>query len=491
MSSPPSEVEAFVRRYFERRSGPIATEDPGIYRATLPEALRPAFEGADEIRIAFSPEAAAGASRVELVAVGSYVLDRIIEDAARSGWHTVERLEATPDETARFAAQAIRPTNASLEVGSISTEPVVHLLFNFRVRLTTDERVDRFESILIDVGSRTERRTAPALFEERASLNEEGGPESVEIADAYRIACAALEARVESAVRPLREQAEALRKAEVERITSYFDRSVNEVLDSKVADGRDQIRALEGDRERRLAEAEEKYRFTGEVELCNVRTVRLDVTKADLMLSHRGARRSIPVEFDCMRVEVGPLRCEVCAAPMASPVLCFGGHLAGPECVKGCGFCDRIHCRTCIAAGAIATCSTCRRSVCTDHLEVCALSRRPYCPDDIHECAICGRTVGPEYVVRCASCEQRYCAVCVAPPADRCLTCRELQAAAPGDPAVAALRSGDPALAKVTKWRRASNQRFTVLLAKGLVWNVLLVVEPGGKIVVRKKVLGT
>jgi len=42
----------------------------------------------------------------------------------------------------------------------------------------------------------------------------------------------------------------------------------------------------------------------------------------------------------------------------------------------------------------------------------------------------------------------------------------------------------------VTKWKRASNQRYTVLLAKGLVWNQLVVAEPAGAIVLQKKVLG-
>jgi hypothetical protein len=63
--------------------------------------------------------------------------------------------------------------------------------------------------------------------------------------------------------------------------------------------------------------------------------------------------------------------------------------------------------------------------------------------------------------------------------------------APPDDPAVAIVRKRDPALAKVTKWRRASNQRFTVLLAKGLVWSQLVVTDPAGTVVLQKRVLGT
>jgi len=43
----------------------------------------------------------------------------------------------------------------------------------------------------------------------------------------------------------------------------------------------------------------------------------------------------------------------------------------------------------------------------------------------------------------------------------------------------------------MTKWKRGANPRYTVLLAKGLVWNSLLVVDAKGAVLVRKKVLGS
>ena len=349
-----AEVEAFVRRYFERRAGPPQAEEPGVFRASLPESLRTAFDGADSIRISFDPATAAAAARVDLVAEGSYLLDRIIEDATRSGWHTVARVEAPETPPSEVISRAVRPRNATVSVDAASSDPVPHLLFNFRVRLMTDERLDRFESVLIDTRTGKERRPAQSLFDESLSLPEGDAVDWSGVAGAYRIACRALEARVEAGVKAFRDGAEGLRKAEVERITSYFDRSVNEVLDSKTA-GAAEARALELERERRLAEADEKFRFVGDVELCNVRTVLLDVTRAEATFSNRGARRTILVEFDAANLEVPALPCEVCGTSTAKPVLCFGGHLVGPDCVEGCAFCDRVHCRSCIAAeGAIA-----------------------------------------------------------------------------------------------------------------------------------------
>ncbi len=488
---PPADLQEFVKAYFSRRAEPLREEEPGVFRAALPESLRPAFEGVDSIRLTFDPAIAASTAQVDLAALGSFLMDRIVEDATRGGWHTVARVEAAPGPPTDVVAGALRPSNATLSMEASETRPVAHLLFNFRVRLTTDERVERLESVLIDTRAATERRTAPVLYEERLALPEDTGFDWAAIGGAYRAACRILEARIEPQVRAFRSQADALLKAEEERIGGYFDRSIREAREARAGEDPAQVRALELERERRLAEAREKYRFVGEVELCNVRTVLLDVTSATVSLANRGARKVLVVEYDCANREVPPLACEVCGGSAAEPVLCFGGHLAGPECVRGCEFCDRVHCRTCIASeGAITACASCHRSVCPDHAEVCALSRRPFCPDHIHACAICGRTVGPEYVARCESCEQSYCVVCVAPPAEKCATCRSLAPAPPGDPAVAAVRKGDAALAKVTKWRRGSNQRFTVLVAKGIVWSQLLVLDARGRVLLRKRVLG-
>ncbi len=489
--SAPAEVEDFVRRYFERRGGALVDEEPGVLRARLPASLRPAFEGVDSIRLTFDPAIASTASGVDLACVGSYLMDRIVEDATRTGWHCVARVEAGPESAADVVARAVRPRNAEMSVESAVSEPVPHLLFVFRIRLTTDERVERLESVLIDARTRRERRVAPPVFEERLALPEDVGFDWARIADAYEAACRVLESRVAGPVEAFRAQAETLNKAERGRIEGYFERSIREALESKAAGGAGEARALELDRQRRLGEAEEKYRFSGEVELCNVRTILLDVVSASVALSHRSARRAFPIEYDAVTREIPPPACAICGIATPEPVLCFGGHLAGPECVRTCAFCDRVHCRECIAReGAIAACGACRRSVCPDHTEVCALSQRPYCPEDIHTCAICGRTVGPGYVGRCESCEQSYCVVCVAPPQEKCATCRGLAAADPADPAVVSLRRADPALAKVTKWRRGSNTRYTVLAAKGLVWSQLFVLDPKGNVLVRKKVLG-
>lgn len=486
-----SRVEAFVRRYFDLRSSGLREEGLGTFLGAVPETLRGAFEGAIAVRIAFDPVVAASAPNVELAVVGSYLMDRIIEDAERDGLHSLARIEARMASPESILEPTLRPRNATLKVDSIETTAVPHILFNFRVRLTTDERVERLESVLIDTRSALERPTAPIIFGEGAPVPANGTAIVQEVETLYRIACRALEARIEADVRAFQEQARSLLEEERRRITEYFDRSIRELKESKAGNAQDEMRSLELERERRLEEAKEKYRFVGEVELCNVRTILLDVTEASVVLSHRGTRRVLSLQYDALGSGQQPVTCEVCGAQTPEPVLCFGGHLAGEECVRGCAFCDRVHCRQCISMqGAIATCGTCARTVCPDHVEIDALNRDPYCPDHIHSCAICSRTVGPEYVRTCRTCEQRYCAVCVTAPSDQCLTCRSLAVVGIEDSSVASVRESEPALARVARWRRGSNHRYTIVAGKGLVWSQLFVLDTKGAVLVRKKVLG-
>jgi len=483
--------ESFVRRYLEIRSTGLREETPGIFLATIPETLRPAFEGAIALRIAFDPAVAASAPNVEIAVVGSYLMDRIIEDAVREGLHGVARIEARSAPPESILAQSFRPRNATLNVDATQTTSVPHILFNFRVRLTTDERIERLESVLIDTRSASERHTAPIVFGEGVQVSANGIAAVQEVEAHYRAACRALEARIEADVGTFQGQAHTLLEEDRRRIKEYFDRSIHELSESKAGNAQDEMRALELERKRRLEESEEKYRFVGEIELCNVRTVLLDVTAASLAISHRGARKVLSIEYDPLGNGLEPVACEVCGARTPEPVLCFGGHLAGEECVQGCVFCDQVHCQQCISTkGAIATCGACGRGVCPDHVEVDALSRRPYCPDHIHSCAICSRTVGPEYVRTCRTCEQAYCAVCVSAPSDQCLTCRSLDIAGIDDPSVAAVQGLDPALARVARWRRGSNHRYTIVVAKGLIWSQLFVLAAQGAVLVRKKVLG-
>src|SRR4030066_98775 len=47
---------------------------------------------------------------------GSYLMDRSVEDATRSGWHTVARVEAGDEPATEVVARTLRPRNAAMSV---------------------------------------------------------------------------------------------------------------------------------------------------------------------------------------------------------------------------------------------------------------------------------------------------------------------------------------------------------------------------------------
>ncbi|MEK6911519.1 MAG: hypothetical protein AABX36_01785, partial [Candidatus Thermoplasmatota archaeon] len=120
-------------------------------------------------------------------------MDRIIEDAVREGLHGVARIEARSAPPESILAQSFRPRNATLNVDATQTTSVPHILFNFRVRLTTDERIERLESVLIDSRSASERHTAPIVFGEGVPVSANGIAVVQEVEAHYRAACRALD----------------------------------------------------------------------------------------------------------------------------------------------------------------------------------------------------------------------------------------------------------------------------------------------------------
>src|SRR5207247_7867143 len=117
-----------------------------------------------------------------------------------------------PRRAEQVVGRGLRPTNATLSIREPTTESLANLLFNFRVRFMTDERIDRFESILVDTRTGKERTPAASLFDERASLPEDIGFDWRGIAPADRGACTALAGRLAPAAEAFRAQAGPLRE---------------------------------------------------------------------------------------------------------------------------------------------------------------------------------------------------------------------------------------------------------------------------------------
>src|SRR5437867_8901486 len=54
--------------------------------------------------------------------IWSFLLDRLVEDATRAGWHTVARVEAGPETAEQVVGRGLRPKNATLSIREPTTE---------------------------------------------------------------------------------------------------------------------------------------------------------------------------------------------------------------------------------------------------------------------------------------------------------------------------------------------------------------------------------
>jgi hypothetical protein len=202
-------------------------------------------------------------------------------------------------------------------------------LFSFRVTLTSDEKRETFHRIAVSplTESAWEADDAPA-DSDLVPFSPADVPGDLEAA--YHIGTQALWERCRESVDGFR--AESLRRLdeEVRRIFGYFDRTKDEAREADPEGSGELIRAIEGERSRRLAETLERFDPIARASLCSVRAVLVRVARMHLMFPS-GAAADVTVDAWSHRVrgltctecagtagpwvpEEGGLRCARCAA---------------------------------------------------------------------------------------------------------------------------------------------------------------------------------
>jgi hypothetical protein len=438
--------------------------------------------------LAFDP-AVAEAAKAELCVVGSDLLDQILADASGRGFHCVARVDAEGDHPpADVLAANLTFPNAHATVLAAERGVVPYELFNFRVTLETDEKVELVRSVLVNAETLQEHTAADLFLEESLTLPEEPIVAGADLTAAYRAACLALERSVQPDVAAIKEKAKALLAEELQRIEAFYDTTIQELYASRKQAPLEAERVFRAERDRRIEEARRKHALAARVRLVNARTILIPTTVLRVRIANPRASREIGVEYDAVNLEVARPACEACGAPAEAVFLCSRGHLACDACRRGCSFCDEIVCMKC-APEALAVCATCVKPACPDHAFLDEIGRKTYCGDHIHACAICSRMVGPSYVRACGLCTQSYCAACV--EADgRCTTCRTLAAVPAAHADVARLTSAKGAPKGISRWLRGQNGRYAVLVGKGTVFQFLYVLDREGNVVYRRKGVG-
>ena len=438
--------------------------------------------------LAFDPMVAE-AAKAELCVVGSDLLDRILADASGRGFHCVARVDAEGDHPpADVLAANLTFPNAHATVLAAERGVVPYELFNFRVALETDEKVELVRSVLVNAETLQEHTAADLFLQESLTLPEEPIVAGADLTAAYRAACLALERSVQPDVAAIKEKAKALLAEALQRIEAFYDTSIQELYASRRQAPLETERVFRAERERRIEETRRKHALTARARLVNARTILIPTTTMRVRVVNDRAAKVLDLEYDAVNLETNRTPCEACGAGLAKAFLCAGGHLACDGCDRPCAFCDYVACRLC-APDAIAACATCTKPMCPDHAYADEIGQKVHCGEHIHACAICGRMVGPSYVKPCGLCGQSYCAVCVE-SSGRCATCRTLAAipATHADVARVAAAKGEPR--GLARWLRGQNGKYTVLVGKGTVFQYLYVLDQQGTVVRRRKGVG-
>lgn len=440
------------------------------------------------VTLAFDP-AVAEVSRAELCVPGSDLLDKIVADAAGRGFHCVARIDVEGDHPPEEVLAAnLTLQNAEAKLLGADRGVVPYELFNFRVSLTTDEKVELLRSVLLNAETLQEHTAADLFLEESLTLPEEPIVTGSDLAQAYRAACLALETAIEPEVAAMKGKAQANLAGDLERIEGFYDSSIKELYAGRSQAPLETERVFRAEKDRRIEETRRKYAFTADARLVNVRTILIPTTTLRVRIANARAEKELGLEYDAVNLETNRLSCDSCGGVADSIFLCSRGHLACDACDRGCGFCDDVVCATC-APEVFETCEACVNALCPDHTFVDEIGRKAYCGDHIHACAICGRMVGPAYVNACGLCAQGYCAVCVE-KGGRCTTCRTLAAIPATHPDVGRAIAGKGEPRNLTKWVRGENGKFAVLVGKGAIYQYLFVLDKDGRVIRRQKGTG-
>jgi len=252
--------------------GAAISEGGSLVWVRAPESLQRDLEVAANFALAFEPEQS-GAFDAELVAPGSYFLERLVAvTTARGRWDT-SRFE--PSE-ADWVSVALSDSGFGSESGVrprlLAIEDGVLLLFGFRVTLVSDEKRESFHLIAV----------SPVDGSAWAVLPDPEDPRLVpdapidfhpDLEAAYRFAIEAVRDETRAEVDRFRSRSLGLLEEEVRRVFAYFDNTLAGIREADPEGSQDLLRAVMAERDRRLAEAVERFDPKATASLCSVRAV--------------------------------------------------------------------------------------------------------------------------------------------------------------------------------------------------------------------------
>lgn len=309
--------------------GAVVSPSGPLVWVQAPESVQRDLEVPANFALTFDPERSRE-FEAELVAPGSYFLERLVAFVARRGQWDAARSDVSGTE---WISGALRECGLGPETGVGSQvegiEGGLLLTFAFRVTLLSDEKRESFHLIAVSPSEQAAWTVDPDR-PERALIPDPYSGDIAALEAGYRLAAESLRSITAGEVDRFRTRSLGLLEEEVRRIFGYFDRTIEELRESDPDGSQDLLRAVMAERDRRLTEAVERFDPKADASLCSIRAIHVPIARlrlefpdgsaADARLDAWSARPRGLVCSSCGRTE-GPwrwsspegLRCTACA----------------------------------------------------------------------------------------------------------------------------------------------------------------------------------
>ena len=318
------DVRSFVAEALVELGADVSDGDSVVW-VRAPERLQSALRSPENFPLAFDPDHA-GEFGADLIAPGSFVLERLLSLAMERGrWDSV-RVSATPkDWVSRVLADVGLQGIGDSDLSPMELRDSLYFVFTFRLTFLSDEKREAFHAVVV---SAEEGIAWPADLSATEVVT--GDPvafaEPPKVKEGYEIARAALREITGRETRAFRERSLRLLEEEVRRIFRYCDETMAELREADPSKAAEIGRSIEAQRGRHLTEALERFEPRATAALCAVRAI--VAPTASLEWRGAGGRRIL---VDAWTKRVRGLICDRCHAD-DSPWSCAGGELLCARC---------------------------------------------------------------------------------------------------------------------------------------------------------------
>lgn len=289
-------------------AGAIVSESESLLWVQVPDRLGSELEVPPTVAMTLDPNRV-GEFDAELVAPGSYLLEKIVSLAIRRGRWDIGRFDAPGDWVKDILSKCGLGAESQVRREVQDVQASVLFEFSFRVTLVSDEKREYLHRIASSPTTASAWELDPAL-EEAELVPASDVPVSHEAVEAaYRLATDALRETTKAAVDSFRSSTLRLIEEEVRRIFGYFDRTIEEVQKSDPEGSLGLVHAIQGERDRRLTETLERFDPKAGARLCSVRAILVPMARVRLRVANQ---RAVDVFVDPWSRHVVGLVCDLC-----------------------------------------------------------------------------------------------------------------------------------------------------------------------------------